>query len=330
MTQQASRQITIILPADAAGERLDKYLSTVAELDISRSRLQQLIADNMVLISGRPVDKKYKIRGGENVIITIPPPDRPDISPQDIPLEIVYDDPYLAVVNKPAGLVTHPAPGNLTHTLVNALVYHFNLTPNTPDDFRPGVIHRLDKLTSGVLIVAKDEKTGNRLRNMMAERRITKKYTGVICGRMPDDQGTISLPVGRSLKDRKKMAVTNVNAREAITHYMVLETYRLAQLLDITLETGRTHQIRVHLSHLNRPVMGDGDYGGRLRWIRGIDPSLRTAAHSLLELIDRQALHAREVAFDHPVTGKFLEVRSELPDDMLGLITTLRERYAAS
>jgi 23S rRNA pseudouridine1911/1915/1917 synthase len=257
----------------------------------------------------------------------IPPPETPDLAPEDIPLDIVYDDEYLAVVNKPAGLVVHPAPGNPNHTLVNALLHRFGQLATDADKDRPGIVHRLDKDTSGLLVVAKNDSVARRLRKQLADREIKKVYHTVVCGHMPEDSGTIDLPIGRSLKDRKKMIVTNVKSRTAITKYRVLDRFRINDLVEVHLVTGRTHQIRVHLSHISRPVLGDPDYGGRRKWLRGIGLSERKTGQALLRIIDRQALHALSLEFIHPVTEKKISVAGDLPEDMKQLIVVLKTKY---
>jgi len=323
MTAESIKK-SVKVPDLAAPERLDKYLASLPELDLSRAFIQQIIVEGLLSVNGRVVAKNHRLRGGELIELTIPPPEMPDLTPEDIPLEIVYDDQYLAVVNKPAGLVTHPAPGNPRHTLVNALLHHFGQLARDTEQYRPGIIHRLDKNTSGLLIIAKNDSAARKLRQQLSERRMTKIYQAVICGHMPEDSGTIDLPIGRSIKDRKKMIVTNVKSREAITRYKVIERFRLNDLVEINLVTGRTHQIRVHLLHLHRPVLGDPDYGGRHKWLKGIDPSERRRAQTLLDAIDRQALHARSLSFQHPVTEKEVSVSGDFPDDMARLLELLR------
>ncbi len=318
-----NREETIIVPTDVESERLDRYLSALSELELSRSQIQRLINDGLVLVDGQTESKNHRLRGGETIVITIPPPEEPNVSPEDIPLNIVYEDEYLAVIDKPYGLVVHPAPGNPQHTLVNALLYHLKQVAPDETGLRPGIIHRLDKNTSGLLMVAKDEVTARKLREQLAAREVTKIYQAVVCGHMPEAEGTIDLPVGRSMRDRTKMTVTNLHSREAITRYTVITSYRLLELVDVQLVTGRTHQIRVHFAHLNHPVFGDPEYGGRLRWLRGIDPARRNEARKLLDLIDRQALHARALTFVHPITGREMTITSELPEDMKRLVDYL-------
>lgn len=307
--------------------RLDKYLASQANLDLSRSYLQSLISDGRVKVDGRLADKKLKLKGGELIELTVPPPVEIDLSPENIPLEIVFEDEYLTVINKPAGLVVHPAPGNLKHTLVNALIYHFGQISSEKNDIRPGIVHRLDKDTSGLLIVAKNDSVARKLREMMADRKITKIYNAIICGHMPEERGTIELPIGRSVKDRKKMAVTNISSREAVTHYHVLERFRHNDYIEVKIETGRTHQIRVHFAHFNHPILGDPDYGGKQKWLKGIDPSARKAGKAILELIARQALHARKLMFKHPITGKDLAIESDLPRDFVRVLEHLQEKF---
>lgn len=319
-----NRAETVVVPDQAISERLDRYLSAVPELELSRSQIQRLIDDGLVLVDGKAVPKNYRLRRGETIVITIPPPEVSEASPENIPLNIIYEDDCLAVIDKPAGLVVHPAPGNPQHTLVNALLYHLKRVAPDETGLRPGIIHRLDKNTSGLLMVAKDEVTARKLRQQLADRQVTKIYRAVICGHMPETEGEIDLPVGRSLKDRTKMTVTHLHSREAITRYTVTASYRLVDLVDVQLVTGRTHQIRVHFAHLNHPVFGDPEYGGRLRWLKGIDPARRIEARKLLDLIDRQALHAATLTFIHPASGREMTFTSNLPEDMKRLVDNLR------
>lgn len=315
----------IAVPEGIEPQRLDKYLSLQPELALSRSHIQKLIVDGLVLVDGKSVNKSHELHGGEIVKLATRPPAPINLTPENIPLDIVYEDEYLAIVNKPAGLVVHPAPGNPEHTLANALMYHLEHLSSATVDHRPGIIHRLDKGTSGLLIVAKSDPVARRLRDLFAERQVVKIYCGISCGHMPEDEGTIDLPVGRSLKDRKKMAVTNLHSRDAVTHYRVVERFRINDLVEVRLETGRTHQIRVHFMHIHRPILGDPDYGGRIKWVKGIDPSQRRLANRLVGLISRQALHASRLEFEHPETGEMISVTGEMPDDMQQLLKFLRE-----
>jgi 23S rRNA pseudouridine1911/1915/1917 synthase len=321
------RKKRLIVPDGIEAIRLDKYLASLEKLDLSRAFIQNMAGKGLISIDQKPVDKKLRLKGGETIELSIPPPEMPDLTPEDIPLDIIYDDRDLAVVNKPAGMVVHPAPGNPDHTLVNALLHRFGRLSADSDQLRPGIIHRLDKNTSGLLLVAKSDSVARKLQAQLAERQITKIYYAVTCGHMPDDSGEIDLPIGRSIRDRKKMIVTNLKSRQAITRYKVLDRFRINDLVEINLVTGRTHQIRVHLSHLNRPVLGDPDYGGRQKWLRGIGPSEGKAGRIILGIIDRQALHAKSLTFTHPVSGKEISVTSPLPEDMAGLIDVLGDKY---
>jgi 23S rRNA pseudouridine1911/1915/1917 synthase len=310
-------------------QRIDKYLSSREDLDLSRAYIQNLISLDNVRVNDKLVSKNKKLKGGETIVIQIPPPDKMDLTPENIPLEIVYDDEHLAVVNKPTGLVVHPGAGNKSKTLVNALLYHFKELSDSDSIDRPGIIHRLDKDTSGLIVIAKDDLSARKLREQFAAREVEKIYHAVTCGHMPEKEGTIELPIGRSLRDRKKMTVTNLKSRNAITHYKVLKRFRINDYIEIKLETGRTHQIRVHLAHFNRPILGDPDYGGRQKWLKGIDPSNRKMAKYLLSLINRQALHAKSLEFIHPITKKKITVSSNLPENMDKLLKYLNESCAA-
>jgi 23S rRNA pseudouridine1911/1915/1917 synthase len=316
---------SIAVPAGIDPGRIDKYLGSVTGLDLSRAFIQRMISDGLVTVNGKAVDKNFRLRGGETIVLTMPPPEASDLAPEDIPLEIVYEDEYLAVVNKPAGLVVHPAPGNPNHTLVNALLFHFTRLAQEASPIRPGIIHRLDKDTSGLMMVAKTDPAALKIRTQLAERTITKIYHAVVCGHMPAESGTIDLPIGRSLKDRTKMIVTHLHAREAVTHYKVLTRFRINDLVEIGLETGRTHQIRVHFAHISRPILGDPEYGGRQKWLRGIDPAERKFGALILDHIGRQALHAKALELDHPITGIRLSFASDYPEDFKRLLAFLAE-----
>ncbi len=318
---------SLTVPEGIEPLRLDKYLASLKSLNLSRAFIQNMASEGRISINNTAVGKNHRLKGGEIIELTIPPPVESELTPEDIPLDILYDDPYLAVINKQAGLVVHPAPGNPNHTLVNALLHHFEQLAPDAGGLRPGIIHRLDKNTSGLLLIAKSDTVARQLRRQLAERQIVKIYNAVTCGHMAEETGTIDLPIGRSIRDRKKMIVTNLKSREAVTQYKVLERFRLNDLIEINLVTGRTHQIRVHLAHLNRPVLGDPEYGGRQSWLRGIGPTERNIGKALLEIIDRQALHARSLNFTHPVTEQPMTVTSDWPEDMAQLIELLRSKF---
>jgi 23S rRNA pseudouridine1911/1915/1917 synthase len=220
-------------------------------------------------------------------------------------------------------MVTHPGIGNRNGTLVNALLFHFKSLADQSDPERPGLVHRLDKDTSGLLLIAKDDETYLKLQQMLQKREIKRTYLALICGHLSNDEGEINLPIGRSTNDRKKMAVTNINSREAITHYCLVRRYRTYDLLDVNLMTGRTHQIRVHFSHLGHPIFGDHDYGGREKWNKGIFAPERELGKRLLKTIDRQTLHAKALSFVHPHTAKEMSLESNPPGDIIKLLKIL-------
>ncbi len=313
------------IPDISGTGRIDKLLAELSELELSRSRIVKLIEASLVKVDGKIADKKMKVGPGQVVEIEIPAPEPIDIVGEDIPLDIIFEDEHILVVNKPAGMVTHPAAGNWSGTLVNGLIYHFGQLPSTSGDDRPGIVHRLDKNTSGLLAVARTDIALVELQKAITSRSMKRTYLGLICGHMKEEKGSLNFPIGRSIRDRKKMAVTNHNSRDAITDYQLLERYRTYELHEINLQTGRTHQIRVHFSHMNHPVFGDPEYGGRTTWHKGIFAPERDLGKRMLELLDRQALHAQKLEFDHPATGERLKFESDIPDDYQALLDLVRE-----
>lgn len=275
--------------------RLDKLISESSEL--SRSAAAKLIERGLVTVNGKSVDKKTVLKSGEIAVVEIPEPEPQDILPEDIPLDIVYEDEDLLVVNKPKGMVVHPAAGHFSGTLVNALMYHCkDSLSGINGEIRPGIVHRIDKDTSGLLIVAKNDFAHIGLSEQIKAHSFTREYQTVVCGNIKQD-GTVNAPIGRHKLDRKKMCVTAENSREAITHYFVLRNFAGYTHLRVQLETGRTHQIRVHLSYIGHPVAGDEVYGnGKPKWLCG------------------QCLHAKKIGFVHPRTGEYLEFDSDLPE----------------
>ncbi len=316
------RRVRIEVDVSHSTERLDRYLADLPEIDLTRSRIQTLIADGLVTVNGEIVPKNHRVRGGETVVVTIPPAAGPHLDGEDIPLDIVYEDEHLVVVNKPAGMVTHPAPGSHSGTLVNAMIHHLGSLPEGGGADRPGIVHRLDKNTSGLLVVARSEETHRALQTAVRERAIKRTYIALVCGNITPEEGSIELPIGRSRRDRKKMAVSG-HGRAALTHYALLDRFRSYDLLEVNLHTGRTHQIRVHFSHKGHPVFGDPDYGGRHKWLRGMFGPERPLARRLLETLDRQALHASRLEFVHPVTGKALSLTSDPPEDFRTVLAML-------
>ncbi|MCX6828697.1 MAG: RluA family pseudouridine synthase [candidate division Zixibacteria bacterium] len=317
-------------PAGGAPERIDRYIGLNPALNITRNKVQKLIKAGLVTVDGRVALHHQVLKGGEKVVIMIPPAPVIDIIAEKIPLEIVFEDQHLLVINKPAGMVTHPAVGNFQGTLVNALLnYSQNLSTIGGFD-RPGIVHRLDKNTSGLILVAKNDEIHLALQQALQKREIKKTYWALICGHMKEEKGIIDLPVGRSFKDRRKMTVTRHKGREAQTEYQRHERFRLYDLLEINLLTGRTHQIRVHLSHLGHPVFGDPEYGGRQKWHRGIFSIDLKNALEALEIMPRQALHAKSLRFVHPVTGKAISLESKLPQDFQNLLDFLEKEIDSS
>ncbi len=298
-----------VIGVEHKGERLDKYLSSLEKIDLTRTAAQNLITDGSVTVNGKAVAKNYVILGNEEISVTLPEPTTLDITAENIPIEIVFEDDYLLVVNKPKGMVVHPAPGNYSGTLVNALMYHCKDRLSSINGvIRPGIVHRIDKNTSGLLIVAKNDVAHLKLAEQIKEHSFTREYEAIVCGRLKESSGTIDAPIGRHPIDRKKMCVTEKNSRNAVTHYEVLEEYEKHSYLRLKLETGRTHQIRVHLSYIGHPVLGDDVYGKPIKDFEG------------------QCLHARKIGFVHPVTEKYLEFTSDLPQYFENQLRKLRMR----
>lgn len=288
----------IILNAEKSdtGQRIDKYISGNTE-NLTRSAIQNLIEKSKITVNGKSVFKNYKLRDGDNIEIEIPEPENLDVKPENIPLDIVYEDNDLLVVNKPKGMVVHPAHGNYNGTLVNALLYHCKDSLSGINGvIRPGIVHRIDKNTSGLLIVAKNDISHVKLSEQIKAHSFTREYEAIACGYFKDKSGTVDAPIGRHHTDRKKMCVTYENSKNAVTHYEVIKQYGGYAHVRLRLETGRTHQIRVHLSYINHPVLGDDVYGKSYKGIDG------------------QCLHAKKIGFIHPTTGEYMEFTSELPD----------------
>lgn len=292
-----NEKITVV-DEENAGLRIDSFLSDYFE-DLSRSALQKLIADGNVIVNGKPAGKSLKIKLSDVIEVTVPEAKPLEVKAENIPLDIVYEDNDLLVVNKPKGMVVHPAPGNYEHTLVNALLYHCKDSLSGINGvIRPGIVHRIDKKTSGLLMVAKNDTAHRRLAQQIKDHSFTREYEAVVYGNVKDDEGTINAPIGRHKTDRKKMAVTEQNSKNAVTHYRVLARYNGFTHLRLRLETGRTHQIRVHMAYIGHPVAGDEVYGPS-KPVKGLDG---------------QCLHARLLGFVHPKTGEKLVFETELPD----------------
>lgn len=302
------KNIKLYVSNETEGARIDKWLSENIE-DLSRASVQKLLKENNILINSKAVNKNYKLRTNDVIDINIPDPVELDIQPQDIPIDIVYEDNDLLIVNKPKGMVVHPAAGNPDGTLVNALLYHCKGRLSSINGvIRPGIVHRIDKYTSGLLIVAKTDTAHTHLANQIKEHSFTREYMGIVCGHMSniDKENTINAPIGRHKLNRKKMSVTDTNSKHAVTHYKVLETFDKYSLLKFILETGRTHQIRVHMSYIGHPILGDDVYGKAFKGIDG------------------QCLHAKKIGFIHPSTGEYMEFDSELPDYFENILKKVR------
>ncbi|MCI0329652.1 MAG: RluA family pseudouridine synthase [candidate division Zixibacteria bacterium] len=311
-----------------ANLRLDKFLALELEQVLSRSAVQRLIDEGKVTVGGRVQKASYKVQAGDSIEVEIPPRPVYEITAEKLPLTIYYEDEELLVLEKPAGMVSHPAVGHWTGTLVNALLYHFGLEKTDEANFRLGLVHRLDKDTSGLLLVAKTMTAHAQMQKQLKDRTIKRQYKAVCWGHLKGKKGLIDLPLGRSISDRKKVVVTKEHSRPALTEYEVLENFDFTQLLRVALRTGRTHQIRAHLSHLGHPVFGDPEYGGREKAQAGIKGEYRQQAAQALELINRQALHAFYLSFVHPVTKEKKDFFSELPGDfqaLLGYLKTLEK-----
>lgn len=317
------RRIKISVPDHKAKERIDLFL--VREIaQVTRSQIQRLIKDGLVSVDGKKIKSHHHVHPSEKIEVFIPKPCPPEVLPEDIQLDIIYEDDFLLIVNKKAGMVVHPAFGHSSGTLVNALLAHCKKISGVNDPYRPGIVHRIDKDTSGLLVVAKDDWTHGELARQFEKKSVTREYSAVVWGSIKNKSGTVETMLGRSHRDRKKISVTR-QGKNAVTHFDVIERFSLASLLNLKLDTGRTHQIRVHLAHLGHPVFGDHTYGGRSRQLIGLNKKDTDLAMELLEIMKRQALHARTLGFIHPKTGEKICFNSELPEDMKKLINRLKQ-----
>ncbi len=306
-------EIVLNVPAEAAGERADRFISDAAE-DISRSYAAKLCEEGLVLCGGKPIDKKYRVKANDIIEIDLPEPEEMSAEPENIPLDVVYEDGDVIVVNKPQGMVVHPAAGNTSGTLVNALMYHCGGELSAINGvIRPGIVHRIDKDTSGLLVAAKNNEAHLALSAQLKERKALRKYIALVNGIIKEDEGTINKPIARCPGDRKKMAVVK-GGREAVTHYRVLERFPNRNgasytLVECVLETGRTHQIRVHMASIGHSIVGDKTYGIKKEKFN----------------LKGQLLHARTIGFTHPRTGELCEFSSELPDYFTDILKKLSE-----
>ncbi len=291
-----AREIRLTAAPEDAGKRLDAWLAANAP-ELTRSAVQQLAEQGAVLRNGVPAKKNEKLKAGDAVMVLVPEPQELEVLPQNLPLEIVYEDAELMVVNKPKGMVVHPAPGHPDGTLVNALLYHCAGRLSAINGvIRPGIVHRIDRDTSGLLIVAKTDRAHLGLAEQIAVHSFEREYEAVICGRLKEPEGTVHAPIGRDPRDRQRMCVTERNSKDAVTHYAEIAQFERHTHIRCRLETGRTHQIRVHMKYIGHPIYGDPVYGKPEKGIEG------------------QCLHARKIGFVHPVTGEWLSFDSPLPE----------------
>ena len=293
----------MILVEDREGSRIDSFLST--SLSLSRSKIQKLIKENKVTVNGKIISSSYSVKIGDSIEVDDDISYEEDIVPENIPIDIIYEDEDLIILNKKSGMVVHPANGHYKGTLVNALLYRYSL--NSGDKLRPGIVHRLDKDTSGVMVVAKNEWAHEKLSSMISKKEVVRKYLAIVSGVIKNDSGTIDAPIGRDLTNRQKMAVTDVHGKDSITHFKVLERFHNHTLIECKLDTGRTHQIRVHMSYIGYPVLNDPLYG------KGKADSFG------------QMLHSYSIQFLHPRTGKELFYQVDPPKEFQDKLEELRK-----
>jgi len=305
------KELEYIIEPTQKGKRLDQFLAQQKELGLSRSQVQKLIEEEFITVNKAPAKPSYLIKTDDRIKVTVPPPPSPKLIPENLPLDIIYEDEDLIVVNKPKGMVVHPAAGNFSGTLVNALLYHCDHLATSGGPIRPGIVHRLDKDTSGLLVVAKTDLAYQDLVKQIKNRAVERTYLALVHGNIKNDQGIIEARIGRHPVHRKKMAVTEgIRTREAITHYKVLQRFKNYTLVEVKIKTGRTHQIRVHMSYLGHPVVGDKTYGKKKEEFE----------------VSGQLLHAQKLAFLHPRTGQILSFKAPLPKEMQQILTRLSQK----
>lgn len=318
------KDFTICVDKSGSGKRLDIVVSSFLP-SCSRSLAASLIRKGNILVQDNLKKPGYRVIPGDKISGIIPDPDPVCYTPEPIKIDILYQDSDIIVINKPPGIVVHPAPGHYSGTIVNALLFHCRDLAGIGGEIRPGIVHRLDKDTSGVLVAAKNDSAHTFLSSQFKERKIKKQYLAIVHGRMEQDSGSIEFPIGRHTSDRKKMSVVTRKPRIAETHWKVVERLEGVSLISIDLKTGRTHQIRVHCSAIKHPVVGDKVYGhGRIK----APDTNNKERHELLKLVKRQMLHAWRIRFCHPSTNKIMEFEAPIPYDMAGLIDSLRETFA--
>ncbi len=337
MSEDESGQIQLVVKKKYSSRRIDKYLVSRLQ-DFSRSNIQRLIKTEAVKVNNVAVKNSYEIKLNDAISIDLPTESSDHITPEDIPLDVIFEDEYLMVLNKPPDTVVHPSRGHAGGTLVNALAFHCNNLSSLNGPLRPGIVHRLDRDTSGAILVVKDEKVHKHLALQFENREVTKEYLAVVKGEIELDSDKIDLPIGKDKRDRKKMAIRHDNGKNAVSVFEVLERFPGFTLVKVFLETGRTHQIRVHMKTIGHPVVSDSEYGNSDACCLEdlMKPVLNREIHNLANkrelcnnvtdpIIERQALHAYKIGFIHPVTDKAMEFTADIPEDMRNLITTLRK-----
>ncbi|WP_313019680.1 RluA family pseudouridine synthase [Macrococcoides bohemicum] len=295
-----------LIEEEEVGTRIDRYLTDMNE-DWSRNQIQDWIKLDLVIVNGKPVKANYKLRLEDEIVVTEKPVEEIDLQAEDLGIEIYYEDKDVAIVYKPKGMVVHPAPGHPNGTLVNGLMYAIKDLSGINGEIRPGIVHRIDKDTSGLLMIAKNDIAHRGLVEQLVDKSVTRKYTALVHGVIPHEFGTIDAPIGRNVRDRQEMAIVD-NGKQAVTHFNVIETFDKYTLVECVLETGRTHQIRVHMKHIGFPLVGDPKYGPK----KTMD-------------IDGQALHAGVIGFEHPVTGEYIERTAPIPEYFEEILTKLRK-----
>ena len=313
----------IVVPAHQERERIDRFLARQVG-DLSRSKIQTLIQGAKITVNGQPTRSSALLNPGDTIAIEYPTPPPSRALPEPISLDIIYEDSYLIALCKPPGMVVHPAHGNRTGTLVNALLHHSDSLSGVGGVFRPGIVHRLDKETSGFMIVAKSDDIHHALANQFSKRQVSKEYHAMVWGNFPKAAGIIEAPLGRHPRDRKSFAVVQAG-RASQTEYRVLESYEFLSLVSLTPRTGRTHQLRVHMEYFGHPIFGDGVYGGRNRRLGMLDSPQRRTATSYLEMMPRVALHSHSLRFYHPAHKRLMEINCPWVEDFRKLVETLRQ-----
>lgn len=310
MQSSEENDLVWLVDTPEAGQRIDKFLTDALDDEASRSQIQQWIKQGNIGVNNKPIKANYKLLEGDQIHLIIPEPETTELIPENIALDVVYEDSDVVVVNKPRGMVVHPAVGHPSGTLVNALMHHCKELPDLNGEIRAGIVHRIDKDTSGLLMVAKTDRAYTALSQQLKEHTVIRKYWAVVHGIVTHQLGTVDAPIGRDTRERKTFVVKENNSKHAVTHFTMLEQFKQCTLLELKLETGRTHQIRVHMKFIGHPLVGDPVYGRS----KGIS------------MKGGQALHAAVLGFKHPITGEYLEFEAPIPEDMNELLSILRNQ----